>query len=392
MRQQQETHGPLRIVICGGGRTGHLNAVLFKKIPHVEVRLLTGNEVVVKAHNNGENIRALLPEGGEMSARLDGASTYPANVLAGADIVIITLPAHARMDLLRQIKPCLPKDKPVFVGAIPGFCGFDWLAENILDGNPNVVIWGMKDVPHTAFELDPGRTIRMGGAKSVLHVATHDRETDEARSQLIGHLNRLYESPVELLDSFLEITLTPGNPIMHSSVIYGLIGPFGQWHNRTFSSPICWWSECPEVGAYFLERCDAESQALCARLEQVLSADLSSVRPLKDEIIDAYGDQIADCHTMLSVLRSNRAYDGIKAPLVPAGEGIDGLIMDPQSRAFQEDVAFGLALLVEMGRRLSVSLPHIEEIFDWSVAYMGGLKVSSLDYFPANWPIESNRS
>tara|TARA_R110000824_G_scaffold280632_1_gene468722 strand:- start:4881 stop:6059 length:1179 start_codon:yes stop_codon:yes gene_type:complete len=392
MTHQQEIYTPHRVVICGGGRTGHLNAVLFKQIPDVEVRLLTGNEAVADAHNSGENIRVLLPEGGEISARLDGVSTRPDDVMSGADIVIITLPAHARMDLLRQIKPCLPTDKSVFVGAIPGFCGFDWLAESILDGNPNVVIWGMKDVPHTALELDPGQSIRMGGAKSVLHVATHDRETGEARRKLIGHLKRLYDAPVELLENFLEITLTPGNPIMHSSVIYGLIGPFGQWHNRTFSVPIYWWSECPEIGAYFLERCDAESQALCVRLEQVLLADLSSVRPLKDEIVDAYGDQIADCHTMLSVLRSNRAYDGITAPLVPAGEGLDGLIMDPQSRAFQEDVAFGLALLVEMGRRLSVSLPHIEEIFNWSVAYMGGLKASSLDYFPANWPIESNRS
>ncbi|WP_339858272.1 NAD/NADP octopine/nopaline dehydrogenase family protein [Thalassospira alkalitolerans] len=392
MISQTQTPEPLRVVICGGGRTGHLNAVLFKQLPGVEVRLLTGNDAVVAAHNTGTGIQALLPDGGDISARLDGISSNPGDIMSDADIVIVTLPAHARMDLLRQIAPYLPTDKPVYVGAIPGFCGFDWLAENILAENANVVIWGMKDVPHTAFELNPGRSIRMGGAKSVLHVATHDRETDTARYELAGHFKRLYDAPVVLLDSFLEITLTPGNPIMHSSVIYGLIGPFGQWHNRTFASPICWWSECPEVGAYFLERCDAESQALCSKIEQVLAADLSSVRPIKDEIVDAYGDQIIDRHTMLSVLRSNRAYEGIRAPLVPAGQNKTGLIMDPQSRAFQEDVAFGLALLVEMGRRLSVALPHIEEIFDWSVAYMGGLKASSLDYFPANWPIESNGS
>ena len=111
MTHQQEIYTPHRVVICGGGRTGHLNAVLFKQIPDVEVRLLTGNEAVADAHNSGENIRVLLPEGGEISARLDGVSTRPDDVMSGADIVIITLPAHARMDLLRQIKPCLPTDK-----------------------------------------------------------------------------------------------------------------------------------------------------------------------------------------------------------------------------------------------------------------------------------------
>ncbi|WP_417260877.1 2-dehydropantoate 2-reductase N-terminal domain-containing protein, partial [Celeribacter sp.] len=198
MISQTQTPEPLRVVICGGGRTGHLNAVLFKQLPGVEVRLLTGNDAVVAAHNTGTGIQALLPDGGDISARLDGISSNPGDIMSDADIVIVTLPAHARMDLLRQIAPYLPTDKPVYVGAIPGFCGFDWLAENILAENANVVIWGMKDVPHTAFELNPGRSIRMGGAKSVLHVATHDRETDTARYELAGHFKRLYDAPVVL--------------------------------------------------------------------------------------------------------------------------------------------------------------------------------------------------
>ncbi|WP_445681871.1 NAD/NADP octopine/nopaline dehydrogenase family protein [Radicibacter daui] len=383
--------GTLRVAICGGGRTGHLNAVLFGQQPDVEVRMLTGNEGLVERHRQGGVIRALLPDGSELAARPAGVGSDPAMIVGDADIVLITQPANARLEVLRQIAPHLATDKPVFVGAIPGFCGFDWLAEHVLGGRDNVVIWGMKDVPHTAFELVPGRSIRMGGAKSLLHVATHDRQSAQAGRQLQGHLARLYEAPVELLKSYLEITLTPGNPIMHSSVIYGLIGPYGQWSGRAFTDPLCWWSDCPEIGAYFLERCDAESQALCKSIEDRLKVDLSSVRPLKDEIVDAYGDQIADPHTMLSVLRTNRAYAGIRAPLVEA-EKPGRLVMDRSSRAFQEDIAFGLALLVEMGRRMAVSLPHIEEIFAWSVAYMGGLKASSLDYFPAHWPVEESWS
>lgn len=378
---------PLRIVICGGGRTGHLNAILFKQLADVEVRLLTHNRDIVARYQAGNDLTALLPDGGTLSARLDGVSCHAGDVLHDADIVVMTQPAHVRLAALQEMVDFLPTDKKVFLGAIPGFCGFDWLAENVLEGRDNIVIWGMKDVPHTAFDLTPGQSVRMGGAKSVLHIALHDRENTGDGVILQQYLQRLYQCPVELLQSFLEITLTPGNPIMHSSVIYGLIGPYGQWHERAFDEPLCWWSDCPEIGAYFLERCDAESQALCRKIARDLEVDLSSVRPLKHEIADAYGSQIRDARTMWSVLTTNRAYDGIQAPLV-ADESGTGWVMDRQSRAFHEDVAFGLALLVEMGRRMAVPLPHIQEIFSWCVNHMGGLNRSSLDYFPQHWPTE----
>lgn len=384
MNRKDCTTQPCNVAICGGGRTGHLSAVLFKQLPGVRVSLLTSRQEVIDQHrNNEEGITALLPDGKTLSARLDVVSNQPQDVLADADLVIITVPAQVRPELLHSIAASLPADKPVYVGAIPGFCGFDWLAEKALAARPNVVIWGMKDVPHTAYELQPGVSVKMGGAKSTLYVGTHERESEAARQALLAHLQRLYAAPLELLDHYLEITLTPGNPIMHPSVIYGLIGPYAQWHNKTFAEPICWWTDCTELGAYFLERSDEESQLLCKAVEQRLGVDLSSVKPLKQEIIEAYQEQIRDHGTMLSVLRTNQAYDSILAPLVRTE---NGYVIDKENRAFHEDVAFGLAVLVEMGKRLKLKLPHIEEIFNWNVAYMEGLRSSALDYFPETWP------
>lgn len=386
----------LNVVVCGGGRTGHLAAVLFKQLDGVHVSLLTSNREVIDVYRQSEcGITAMMPDGATRSARLDAVTNEGGAVLADADIVIVTVPAHVRPPLLRDIAEHLSADKPVYVGAIPGFCGFDWLAERAFAARPNVVIWGMKDVPHIASDLRPGVSIRMGGAKQTLYFATHARESEASRSALLAHLRRLYEAPVELLGHYLEITLTPGNPIMHSGVIYGLAGPYAQWHNKPFAAPICWWTDCPEIGAYFIERCDEENQLLCRLIHARLGIDLSSIKPLKQEIVEAYGTQIRDPSTMLSVLRTNRAYDGIQAPLarVLAGDGEDdgtgkaeGYVIDKSHRAFHEDVAYGLALLVEMGRRLGARLPHIEEVFHWNVSYMNGLRGSALDYFPKTWP------
>lgn len=376
----------LNVLICGAGRTGHLNTVLFKQVDGVRVALLTGNPSLVDAHHAaGGTITAVLPDGSTLHGRPDLVSCDTAEAARDADVVVVTVPAHARPALLQALAPSLPGHKPVYVGAIPGFCGFDWLAEQALAQRPNAVIWGMKDVPHTAWDLQPGSSVRMGGDKSTLYVATHARENPQARADVLDRLRRLYRSPVHLLQDYMEITLTPGNPIMHSSVVYGLVGPYGQWHGKPLEKPHCWWSECTELGAYFLERSDEESQLLCKAVEERFRVDLSSVKPLKQEIVEAYGGQIRDPRTMLSVLRTNRAYDSILAPMVRSEDG-RGWLIDKRSRAFHEDVAYGLALLVEMGRRLQLKLPHLEEIFRWSVSYMGGLRASSLDYFPAAWP------
>ncbi|KJZ44038.1 NAD/NADP octopine/nopaline dehydrogenase family protein [Pseudomonas fluorescens] len=376
----------LKVAICGGGRTGHLNAILFKQLPNVQVSMLTSNLEIIEQHARHTPMQALLPDGSTLNARLDRVTTDARTAVEDADIVIITVPAHARPQTLQAIAPHLSSSKPVYVGAIPGFCGFDWLAEATLAERPNLVIWGMKDVPHTAFELTPGRSIKMGGGKSQLYVATHARESQESRQRLQEMLTVLYGPCVTMLDNYLEITLTPGNPIMHSSVIYGLIGPYGQWHRKIFPQRMCWWTECPELGAYFLERMDQESQDLCAVISQRMGIDLSSVKSLKQEIVEAYGEQIRDQSSMLSILRTNQAYNDILAPMVPADGNRAGYVIERESRAFNEDVAYGLVLLVEMAKRFELKVPYIEEVLQWSVAYMQGLRDSALDYFPRHWP------
>ena len=376
----------LKVAICGGGRTGHLNAILFKQLPNVQVSMLTSNLEIIEQHARHTPMQAMLPDGSTLDARLDRVTTDARTAVEDADIVIITVPAHARPQTLQAIAPHLSSSKPVYVGAIPGFCGFDWLAEATLADRPNLVIWGMKDVPHTAFELTPGRSIKMGGSKSRLYVATHARESQESRQRLEEILTVLYGPCVTMLDNYLEITLTPGNPIMHSSVIYGLIGPFGQWHRKIFPQRMCWWTECPELGAYFLERMDQESQDLCAVISQRMGIDLSSVKSLKQEIVEAYGEQIRDQSSMLSILRTNQAYNDILAPMVPADGNRAGYVIERESRAFNEDVAYGLVLLVEMAKRFELKVPYIEEVLQWSVAYMQGLRDSALDYFPSHWP------
>ncbi|EJL53382.1 prephenate dehydrogenase [Rhizobium sp. CF122] len=375
----------MKVTICGAGRTGHLNAVLFKQQDGIEVSVLTSSADLTRRWREGEQVwQAHISDDKVLKGKIDLVGTNPRIVLADTDLVVVTQPAQARPVLLQQIASHLPRHKPVYVGAIPGFCGFDWLAESAFSGHDNVVIWGMKDVPHTAYNLAPGSEVRMGGAKAELYIALHRRETAKARAGLLDMVGRLYEAPVTMLEDYLEITLTPGNALMHPAVLYGLLGPGAPWQHRPFDEPIYWWSDCPQVGAEMLEACDAENQAIKRAAERRLNIDLASVKPLRQELIEAYGDQIGDDSTMYSLLRTNKAYAGIQAPLVPNSPG-PGLVIDRDSRAFHEDIAFGQALLLEIAKRLDVAVPAIETTYHWARAYHGNLSQPPLNYVPAKW-------
>ena len=379
----------MKVTICGAGRTGHLNAVLFKQRPHITVSVLTGAPAVADRWGGGDGVwRAQTPDGRVLSGRPDYVGIDPSEALVDTDMVIVTQPAHARPVLLLGLSRHLPRDKLVYVGAIPGFCGFDWLAAKALSGVDNVVIWGLKDVPHTAFDLAPGERVRMGGAKAQLFAALHRRETAASRDKLQAMLSHLYEAPVTLLRDYLEITLTPGNALMHPAVLYALIGPGAPWENKPFDRPLCWWSDCPRAGAALLEACDADNQAIRYAAESRLGIDLSSVKPLRQELVEAYGSQIEDDRTVYSLLRTNRAYAGIHAPLVPNPDG-PGLVIDRASRAFHEDIALGQALLVELAARLDVATPAISKTYKWALEYHGGLSEGASACLPANWPEEA---
>lgn len=376
----------MKVTICGAGRTGHLNAVLFKQRPGVTVSVLTGSAAVADLWAEGGQVwEAHAPDGHVSRALPDHVGTEPGKALLDTDMVIVTQPAQARPRLLHQIAPHLPRNRRVFLGAIPGSCGFDWLAAQVLAGHDNVVIWGMKDVPHTAFDLVPGRHVRMGGAKAELFAALHRRESTADGADLARMLAGLFAAPVTMLRNYLEITLTPGNALMHPAVLYALIGPGAPWQNKPFDEPICWWSDCPRAGAELLEACDAENQAIRHAAEARFRVDLSSVKPLWQELVEAYGSQIEDDGTMHTLLRTNRAYAGIRAPLVPNPHG-PGLVIDRESRAFHEDIAFGQALLVEIAARLGVAVPNIAKTYRWARDYHGGLAEGALAYVPADWP------
>lgn len=356
----------MKVTICGAGNTGHLYTGLMSGYPGVDVSLFTRKAKKVRDGLGNDGIAVNHPDGSITRGRPSVVSDDPREAVHDADVVIITEPAHIRGTILKQIAAHLPRSKPVYVGAIPGFCGFDLNAADALSDQENVVIWGMKDVPYMAYAPVPGVSSVMGGPKSILYVGLHDRHSEHERTSCIAALQQLFPAEIKPLNTYRHITLTPGNPIMHPSILYGLIGPYSQWDGRGFQRQIPWWSEAGELGTYFMTRCDQEMVELRAAYG-LLGVDLSDVDGIHSEIVAAYGEQIADPRTLLSTLRTNKAY---ASALIPMQRTADGWFVDTKSRAFLEDVPHGLSLLVGIGKALGVPTPMMSEIESWALGLM----------------------
>lgn len=357
-----------KVTIIGAGNTGHLYAGLFSTYPHVQTTLLTRKAQAVKDGLGSQGIRVQLPDGTDTYGTPHLVTSDAKEAVQDADVVILTVPVHVRGKALSDIEAGLPRDKPVYVGAIPGFSGFDLMADDILGHLPNVVIWGLKDVPYMAYAPVPGVSSVMGGPKETLYLATHDKHGAKEQEGAREVLGKLFPAPIELMSSYLSITLTPGNPIMHPTILYGLIGPWSQWDGKPFQNRIKWWSEASELGSYFLSICDAEMSMLRNEYTR-RGKELSHVYDIHKEIVDAYGSQIVDPRTLMSTLRTNKAYDGAYIPMVRADDN-SGWVVDVTSRAFCEDVPFGLSLLVGLGVSLGVKTPMMAEIEAWALSVM----------------------
>lgn len=377
----------VKIAVTGGGRIGHLYAALLKQTPNTEVRFYSRKADQIRNGMPETGIKVEMHDGTEFSGRPDLVSSDIAEVVTGADLILITQTANGRPQLLEQIAKHVDTTKPVLIGGIPGCGCFDWLAESYLSSFANVGIFGFLDVPHTVARIEPGSLTVVGGVKSKAYIGFHENTPSQLRERALGLIQTLLPMPVESLNHFMEVTLIPLG-FMHPTVLYANFGPYSQWDGKPIEKSFRWFTDLSELGSYFIQRCDEEQQLLVRAVEKRLNVELPRAEPLKTNLVSAYGDQIGDHRTLYTVLKTNAAYRSF-LPMIPAEDG-PGLRFKPDHPILIEDTFYGLAYLVEMGKRLNVPMPYMNEIYDWTVEFLGGPQPSTVDYMPVHWPASEN--
>ena len=328
----------MKICICGGGNLGHVVAGFIAAQKKHEVCLLTrhpeqwSQDLIIEA-----------PAETTYSGHLNGLFSNAEQAVSDADIILLCLPGYAIRETLLQIKDYVQSDAAV--GSVVSSTGFFFEAMQLLPASQP--LFGFQRVPFISRVIEYGHKARLMGYKDSLNLAIERTEHPE---QLRDTLADMLQTPIQLLGSYYEASLSNSNPLLHPSRLYTL---WKDWHEGDIY---------PRV-PFFYEEWTEETAQLYIQMDNELQSLLDLLPVRKGSIatvLDYY--ESTDAVSLAKKLRSIEAFKGILSPMKQV-EG--GYIPDFQSRYFTEDFPYGLAIIHRLAHEKGVPSPSIDMVYDW---------------------------
>ena len=327
----------MKICICGGGSLGHVCAGVLGSQKDVELNILTGHpeswqKAITVTDGNGR----------QFFANLQRISSRPEDVAIDQEIILLCLPGYLIEKTLREIKPYVGS---AAVGTVVSSTGFFFFAHDVL--GEEVKLFGFQRVPFISRVVEYGKTANLLGYKSHLSVVLEHMEN---RFDFIKNLERLFLTPVSLLDNYYEVALSNSNPILHTGRLYTL---FCGRENEIFDHNILFYREWTDEASQLLIDMDAEFFILLDKL---------GVNSLPS-LLEYY--ESTDASSLTRKITSIPAFKSITSPMIEV-EG--GWRADFKSRYFTEDFPFGLRWIKDLSIANGVSTPIIDKVYNWGIS------------------------
>ena len=214
----------MRIVVCGGGGMGHICSAVLSMSQDVVVDMLTN-----RPDCWNREFRVNTPDRGTIIGKLNRISSKPEVVIPEADIVFLCLPAFLVEDTLIKIKPYL--SKKTVVGAVFGSTGFFLYAHNHLPSYTK--LFSFQRVPFISRIVRYGSEANLLGYRNKLIMAVENIDDKEIFRKQV---ERFFCEPVEICDSFYEVTLSNSNPILHTGRLYTM---WKDWDGTRLTIVVC---------------------------------------------------------------------------------------------------------------------------------------------------------
>jgi hypothetical protein len=361
----------LTITLVGGGNSAHVLIPFLESSGHM-VNLLTRrpndwqdtvtcdltmmDNTVTKTFTGSINVK----------------SSDPIDVIPYADAIILCMPVHQYRAALERVAPYINKSKKeVFVGTIYGQAGFNWIVHEMeRDFNlTNIICFAVGCIPWICRTLKYGSHVANYGGKLVNIVAVSPREQfDSLNNKLLNDISvtQLGVGKFVQACSFISLTLSVDNQIIHPSRCYGLWKQTaGKWPNL-------------ETVPYFYRDFDDISAMVLTDVDNDYSAIRSAIRkrfpdrPFKYML--NYFDLEKLCHGSKHVdikasFRDSKQLGLIKTPTIEDDDGSQKL--DTSCRFFTDDIPYGLLIAKWIGEQLDVKTPAIDEVIQWSQRLRG---------------------
>lgn len=325
------------ICICGGGALGHVMASVLSA-NGCRVNILTRRPLIWS-----KTIEAKDLLGKRIKGVLRTISDKPEEVIPQSDIVLLCLPGNLIDPEIKKIKNYLKQD--AIVGSIVGSTGFFITAISNL--GKDFGLFAFQRVPYIARVEKYGYSANLLGYKKHLNMFFRNVKDSE---RYLSFFSTILSTPITLLESIWEVTLTNSNPLLHTTRLYRM---FNDWkEDKVFNRVPLFYEEWDNETSDLLIKCDNEFQTLLSHL----SVDQSKIPSLLKYYESNNKEELTQ--KIISIT----AFKGIKAPMKQVH---NGYIPDFENRYYTEDFLYGLLLIKLLAQQLLVHTPNIDKVLNW---------------------------
>lgn len=273
--------------------------------------------------------------------------------VSDCDIVFITLPSFMFEELAKKLLPYA--SRKMKIGVIPGTGGAEFAFRECVQAG--ATLFGLQRVPCVARLREYGRTVCVEGKRDKLHLAAIPKEESSEMALL---MSELFDMPCEILDNYLCVTMTPSNPILHTTRLCSMFSDYA--NGVVYERNPLFYGEWTDAASELLLACDEEHQKMLAKL---VDLDLTGVRSLREHYESQTTQQLTN------KLQSIKSLHNLSSPMVRVETG---WIPDFSSRYFTADFPYGLAIIEQIAQIVGIDTPNIRMTMDWYRRVTGDTK------------------
>lgn len=260
-----------------------------------------------------------------------------------ADLIISTIPPFAIRKIIKTIENDINPN--AILGFIPGYGGMEFLCQNLIkNGN---TIFATQRVCSVARLKEYGKTVITAGKRKEMYISALPKSQTELVRKIF---EELFDVTTISLPNYLNVTLTPTNPILHTSRLYVLFKDYKQ--GVKYKNNKLFYEEWDENSSRMLINCDRELHNILSKID--INTDM--IIPLLQHY------ESVDVYTLTQKIKSIKSLQGIYTPMIHTETGY---IPDFDSRYFKSDFPYGLLIVKSFALIANVKTPNIDKILKW---------------------------
>ena len=336
----------MNVCIIGGGHIGTALVCYIKKThPEYRVSLYTRKPELFTEEIKCNDIEQKI----SYYVKPDAITNNAEIAAGGADIVFIALPHFAIEKAFADIAPYISDN--AYIGVLPGGGGCEFIFNKYFDESKT--LFGFQRVPFTAKLEKYGKEANLKSWKPFSVVGTLKPNRIDSGCELIEACGL----KTQKASNYLEIALTPTNPILHTSRTFELFGKHdvNYKYDTKYKFYVGWSDETSKT----LFAMDKELHNL---LDSMKGIDTAAIRPLPEHY------ESPTIEALTAKINSIPTFQTVFAPMKEV-EG--GYVADTTSRMFTEDFPWGLAVIRSYFELFGIAAPTMDKVLGWYADYMG---------------------